>query len=301
VKENPNSSLTERQEVEENMKKITLGIVATALVAGLLFGGRLIPYSVTAFNKIQAAANDSVPVAFQLDAAKEQLKAIGPEIKNMVHQVAKEKSQINKLAADLSRQHQSLKVSYDEMQALRQHLESGDEFYVAVNHQRFNQSRVEEDLRHRLSVYKTAKATVSKKEAITKIRTESLANALAKLDEAKSQQRELEVKIENLTARHRMNEVIATANEINIDNSQLAKARKMLSDLDATIAAEEEFLNILPKYRGQIPVSADSVMPATNVLEEMDAYFKAESGKPTQGDSLDREDLVSTDFSDDQV
>ena len=44
-----------------------------------------------------------------------------------------------------------------------------------------------------------------------------------KLGEAKSQQRELELQIENLTARNRMNEVIATATQIKLDNSQLSK------------------------------------------------------------------------------
>jgi chromosome segregation ATPase len=254
-------------------KKITLGVVAVALLAGLAFGGNLVPYSKTAYNKLKNAANDSVPVSFQLDAARDQLQAIGPEIKSMVHEVAKEKVQINKLVADLEQHDKMLASSYDEMMALRSHLESGQEYYVAINKKKFNKSRVEEDLRHRFNIYKTAKATKEKKEAIVQIRQASLENALAKLDQAKSQQRELEVQIENLTARNRMNEVIASASELNIDSSQLAKARQMLSDLDVSISANEEYLNIMPNYRGQIPVSSDSLLPATNVLEEMDVYF----------------------------
>jgi chromosome segregation ATPase len=262
-------------------KKITLGVVAVALLAGLAFGGNLIPYSKTAYNKLRDAANDSVPVSFQLDAARDQLKAIGPEIKNMVHEVAKEKVQINKLVADLDQHNKMLETSYDEMMALRSHLESGEEFYVAINNKKFDQSRVEEDLRHRFNIYKTAEATKEKKEEIVRIRRTSLENALAKLDQAKVQQRELEVQIENLSARNRMNEVIASANELNIDSSQLAKARQMLTDLDASISANEEYLNIMPKYRGQIPVSSDSILPATDVLNEMDVYFGGEQAEDT--------------------
>ena len=109
------------------------------------------------------------------------------------------------------------------------------------------------------------------------IREKSLGNALAKLEQAKVQQQELEVQIENLSARNRMNEVIATANELDVNTSQLAKAREMLSDLDATISADEEYLNIMPGFRGQIPVSADSVLPTTDVVKEMDEYFGNES------------------------
>ena len=271
-------------------KKITLGFVAVALLAGLAFGGKLIPYSKTAYNKFRDAANDSVPVSFQLDAARQQLQAIGPEIKSMVHEVAKEKVQINKLLVDLKQHKQMLDSSKKEMMALRSHLESGEEFYVAVNSKKFDKSRVEEDLQHRFSIYKTAEATFEKKQEIIDIREKSLGNALAKLEQAKIQQQELEVQIENLSARNRMNEVIATANELDVNTSQLAKAREMLSDLDATISADEEYLNIMPGFRGQIPVSADSVLPTTDVLNEMDEYF----GNDSKADEVEISEVVES-------
>lgn len=267
-------------------KKVTLGVLAVALVGGLLFGGKLIPYSQTAYRNLRDAAQDRVPVSFQIDAAKDQLERIGPEIRDMVHQVAKEKVEIKRLAAELKQQDDMLSESYEEMMTLREHLESGDEYFVATNAQRYSNSRVEEDLRHRFTLYKTAEATRQKKAEILEIREKSLNAALAKLDEAKAQQRELEVQIENLTARHRMNEVVATATEINIDNSQLAKTRQMLNDIDAAISAQEEELQLAPKYYGQIPVSPESVVPNSNVLEEMDAYFNQDH------DSTDEE--VST-------
>ena len=263
-----------QNEQEKTMlKKITLGVVAVALLAGLAFGGKLIPYSQTAYSKFRDVANDSVPVSFQLDAARQQLQAIGPEIKSMVHEVAKEKVQINKLLVDLKQHRQMLDFSKKEMLALRNHLVSGDEFYVAVNNKKFDNKRVEEDLQHRFSIYKTAEATFEKKQEIITIREKSLGNALVMLEQAKVQRQELEVQIENLSARNRMNEVIAMASELDVDTRQLAKAREMLSDLDATISADEEYLNIMPGFRGQIPVSADSVLPTTDVLKEMDEYF----------------------------
>jgi hypothetical protein len=97
---------------------------------------------------------------------------------------------------------------------------------------------------------------------------------LAKLEEAKAQKRELEVQIENLAARQKMNEVYITASQINIDNSQLSKARQMLEDIDARLAAEEEMLNLIPKYSGQIPVSGDQKENVEDVLDAMDAYFQ---------------------------
>ena len=261
----------------KNLKRLTVGALGLALVGGVLFGGNLIPYAQTAFNNVRATAQDSVSVPFQIDAAKGQLAKIGPEIKNMVHQIAKEQVQINRLKNDLKLQESRLETSYDEMMTLRSHIESGDKFYVATNGKAYNSSRVEEDLRHRFKIYQTAEKTKQKQSEVLSIRQKALKSAVAKLDEAKSQQRELEVQIEHLVARNRMNEVVETASQINIDNSQLAKTREMLDDLDARISADEEVLNIAPKYYGQIPVNADLLEQDTNVLEDMDAYFNKDS------------------------
>lgn len=258
-------------------KKLTLGVLGAMLVGGLLFGGKLVPYAQTAYQKASSRAQESIPVSFQIDAAKSQLAKIGPEINSMVHTIAKEKVQINRLAADLEQHEKMLTKSYDEMMTLRKHVQSGENVYVATNKKAYSTSRVEEDLRHRFSLYQTAEKTKEKKQAIYEIRQKSLEAALAKLEQAKAQQRELEVQIENLVARNRMNDVIATASNLDIDSSQLAKTRQMLDDIDALISAKEEVLNIAPEYYGQIPVSADSIEADTDILEEMDAYFDGKS------------------------
>jgi len=76
-----------------------------------------------------------------------------------------------------------------------------------------------------------------------------------------------------------MNEVVETASQINVDNSQLAKTREMLDNLDARISADEEVLNIAPKYYGQIPVNVDTIDDDSDILSDMDAYF----GDDTEG------------------
>ncbi len=280
----------------KNLKRLTVGALGVAMVGGLLFGSNLVPYAQTAFNNLRTTAQSSVSVPFQIDAAKGQLAKIGPEIKNMVHQIAKEQVQVNRLKNDLKLQESRLDASYDEMMTLRSHIESGDKFYVATNGKAYNSSRVEEDLRHRFKIYQTAEKTKEKQSEVLAIRQKALKSAIAKLDEAKSQQRELEVQIEHLVARNRMNEVVETASQINIDNSQLAKTRVMLDDLDARISADEEVLNIAPKYYGQIPVNADSLQEDTDILDDMDAYFNKGSE-----DSVSNESDLKDSLGDDEL
>ncbi|MEM9412795.1 MAG: hypothetical protein AAGA30_16910, partial [Planctomycetota bacterium] len=167
--------------------------------------------------------------------------------------------------------------SKNQMLTLREHLTSGDEFYTAANLKTYTTARVEEDLNHRLDLYETAQQTVASQEQVLAARQAAVDAALEKLDEAKALQRELEVKIENLRARNRVNEVAKTASNINMDNSKLAQASATLDDIGAQIEADTEMLQMVPKYFGQIPVDQDSVVSHRNAIDRMDALFGSDT------------------------
>ena len=259
-------------------KKITIAAIGLVLVGGLLFGSNFIPYAQTAFQRVKAQAQDAVPLEVQIETARNQLKKIDPEIEDMVWQVAKEKAEIKRLDNDLERQSEVLAKRYDEMMTLREHISSGEEVYVATNGKAYTNDRVTEDLRHRFSLYQTAEATKEKSAQILDLRKVALESALTKIAEAQSQQRELEVQIDNLVARQRMVDVAKTASQLDIDDSQLSKTRGMIDDIGARIDTEEEMLSLAPKYFGEIPVSNDSVLADDgDILDEFDAYFSKDS------------------------
>lgn len=253
-------------------KKAIIAGAALLLIGAVVFGGRLVPYAQTAYDGVVDSVNSSVPIDFQIKTARKQLEKIDPEIRDMVYQIAKEKAQIKGLERQMAKDESMLKRQYDEMMTLRGHLQSGEEVYVATNGQAFANTRVEEDLRHRFSVYQTAEKTHQKSAQILEIRQQALATALTKLDNAKSLQRELEVQIENLTARERMVDVAKAASSINLDDSKLSVTQEMINDIGAKLDAEEEMLNMAPEYLGSIPVSGE-VTDNGNILDDMDEYF----------------------------
>ncbi|MFN5319848.1 MAG: hypothetical protein ACK493_15105 [Planctomycetota bacterium] len=255
------------------LKKATFMGLGLLLVGGLLFGSRIGPYAQTAVKKIRNTAEQSVPLTFQIDAARDQLKKIEPEIKNMVWQIAKEKAEIKRLEREVETQNASLTKKHEELLTLRNHLKSGETVYVATNGKAYTNARVEEDLRHRFSMYQTAEKTVDKSEQILDLRRKSLEQALAKLEQAQVHQRELEIELENLNARQRMVDVAKTASSINIDDSQLARTKSLIDEISAKIDAEEEMLNLAPKYLGEIPVSEGDVSADGDIAAEIDAYF----------------------------
>ena len=248
------------------------------LLLAVLFGSRLIPYAQTAYSNVTEAVNDSVSVKFQIQAAEKQLAKIGPEIHEMVRKVAKEKAQIVQLERELKSQEKGLEKSYDEMVTLREHLESGDSVYVATNGKGYHNARVEEDLRNRFSVYQTAEQTVEKSSQIIEIRKQGLESAMAKLDDAKVMQRELEVQLANMNARERMVDVAKTASNISIDDSQIARTQDLINDISARLDAEEIMINMTPEYLGSIPVSTSEFADG-DILEDMDRYFSSKASE----------------------
>ncbi len=255
-------------------KKLTLGVLGLLLVGGFLFGGRLVPYVSTAANKVRQAVKEQIPIEAQIDAATNQLGRINPEIKQMVHQIAKERAGIKRLERQLADNKANLSTSKKQMVALKNHLLSGDEYYTAANAKVYTNARVEEDLNHRLDLFETAKQTVESQEQVLEARRSAVVSAMAKLDEAKALQRELEVKIENLRARNRVNDVAKTASTIDMDNSELARAAAMIDDISAQIDADTEMLQMVPKYLGQIPVDEDSIVGERSALERMQDLFE---------------------------
>jgi hypothetical protein len=193
----------------------------------------------------------------------------------MVQQIAREKADIKRLTNDLNRQDVVLKERYSQMMVLREHVSSGEEVFVSTSGKAHTTDRVKEDLRHRFSIYQTAEKTREKSAQILELRNDALKNAFAKLDNAQAQHRELEVQIENLVARQRLVEVAETASELNIDDSQIAKTRDMINDIASNIDAKEAYLEMAPKYFGQIQVGDGQVDVSKDILEEMDAYFNA--------------------------
>jgi chromosome segregation ATPase len=270
------------------LKKAAFYGLGLLLVGGLLFGSRIVPYAQTAFKKIRSSAEQSVPLTFQIDAARDQLKKIDPEIKNMVWQIAKEKAEIKRLEREVEAQSAGLTKKHEELLTLRNHLKSGETVYVATNGKAYTNVRVEEDLRHRFSMFQTAEKTKEKSEQILDLRRKSLEQALAKLEQAQVHQRELEIELENLNARQRMVSVAKTASNINIDDSQLARTKSMIDEISAKIDAEEEMLNLAPKYLGEIPVSEGDVSAQGDIAAEIDAYFGGDShGEEPQAEIAD--------------
>lgn len=252
------------------LKKTLLVGGSVALVLALLFGTSIVPYAKSGLRNVQESVKRAIPVHAQLDAAREQIRAIGPEVRDMVAKVATEKVAILNLEKEIEGLAAQVKEEEVKIVSLREHLKGEQQFYVTKG-RAFTNEQVRNDLQKRFDRLKSTQNRMNSMQQVLDARQSALDAAIAKLDETKAQRHELEVIVEELEARMRVVEVQQQANHLNLDTSQLSAARKMMNEVRARIEAAEQEASLLPKYLGEIPVETGVIQE--DIEEQIDAYF----------------------------
>lgn len=252
------------------LKKTLLVGGSVALVLALLFGTSIVPYAKSGLRNVQESVKRAIPVHAQLDAAREQIRAIGPEVRDMVAKVASEKVAIQNLEKEIEGLAAQVKEEEVKIVSLRDHLKGEQQFYVTKG-RAFTNEQVRNDLQKRFDRLKSTQNRMNSMQQVLDARQAAFDAAIAKLDETKAQRHELEVIVEELEARMRVVEVQQQANHLNLDTSQLSAARKMMNEVRARIEAAEQEASLLPKYLGEIPVETGEIHE--DIEEQIDAYF----------------------------
>jgi chromosome segregation ATPase len=255
------------------IKKLALLIGGGALVLVLLFGSRLIPYAKTSLHKVRQAAQDAVPVSMQIDTARDQLKNVDREIRDMMMNVAKEEVDVRSVKDKLANGQSELDRQYTQIMRLKEHLDSGDEVYTSRSGKTYANERVRDDLKSRFRVYQTCERTLADLAKTLELREQGLEAAKSRLEQTISQRRELEIEIENLVARKQMVDVSKTANKLNFDGSELAETREMIQDISTKIEVEAQMLQLTPEFVGAIPAEDDSEASDVDISQQVEEYF----------------------------
>jgi chromosome segregation ATPase len=253
------------------LKKTILVGGGVALVLALLFGGTVLPYAKSGLRQVRENVKRAIPVKAQLEAAREQIKAIDPEIRSMVAKVATEKVAIGNLEKEIDALAMQIKDEEIRIVSLREHLKGGEQYYVTKG-RAFTNEQVRNDLQKRFDRLKSTQTRWNSMQQVLDARHAALDAAIAKLDETKVQRHELEVIVEELEARMRVVEVQQHANHLNLDSSELSAARKMMDEIRARIEAAEQEAAMLPKYLGEIPVEFGD--DDEDIESQIDAYFE---------------------------
>jgi septal ring factor EnvC (AmiA/AmiB activator) len=253
-------------------KAFWVGAGAVFLLS-LLFGRDAMSYVSTGYSRVRAVANDSVPLEFQLDRARQMIKDLDKPIQNSMHLIAKEEVEVAKLVRQVERNDKELATAKNEIMRLNGDLERGGSNYVYAGHT-YSEKQVKDDLARRFERFQVSEQTTAKLRQILAAREKGLSAAREKLTAMEAAKRQLEVDVENLVAREKMIEVAKASSEINIDDSALARTRELIGDIGSRLDVAERLVNTDTQLHGEINLDEPEV---SDITEKVTKYFGGES------------------------
>ncbi len=237
------------------IRRTIFSVAGLALLGLLVFGRSAASYVHTSAGMVQEAVKSSVPVSFELDRARKMVKDLVPDIRRNMHVIAQEEVEVERISAQIAASETKLDKDRNELVKLKNDASTKQVSYE-YGGRSYSLSQVKADLANRFERYKTAEATLASLKDIQAARRKSLEAARQKLEGMLATKRQLEVEVENLDARLKMIEVAQTTSNYNFDDSQLGRAKELVSDLRTRLNVAERMLTVEGDLHDEIPVSA---------------------------------------------
>jgi hypothetical protein len=241
------------------------------LLAALFFGRDAVSYISTSVAHVHQSFKDSVPIEFELERARKMIKDLTPEIHQNMRLIAVEEAEVERLEKQLATSEAQLATAREQMMRMKGDLDRGDSHFVYVGHT-YSRGQVTADLQRRFERFKTQDATVANLHKVLTARQRGLEAARDKLAGMEAAKRQLEVDVENLQARLKMVEVAQTTSEFNFDDSQLARTKDLINEIQTRIDVAEKLVNSEGAIYGEIPLEEEE-QQTNDVLQEMAEYF----------------------------
>jgi len=253
------------------LKKALFGAAAAAILTTLVFGRDAISYVKTFGTSARDAIKSEVPIEFEIQRARDMVGNLIPDIRKCMHVIAEEEVNVEHLNQDIARADVDLNKQKADVLTLQRDVDQSRPVYQYAS-RTYSPNDVKRDLACRFERYKTAEATLASKRQILSAREKSVVAAREKLEGMLTSKRDLEVQIENLDARLKTIQAAQTATNVQLDDSQLARAKKLIGDLNKQLDVAQKMLDTEGKFAGLIQVETTPVVPE-DLSAQIDDYF----------------------------
>lgn len=259
------------------IKKIAIGSLAVAAVGTFVFGRDAFSYLTTGVETVRDTVRGEVPVEFEIERARHEVEQLVPEIRRSMHVIAKEQVECEHLQEAIARREAELGDQEEAILALSAHLKSGETHFV-VHGRSYNDDEVQRDLTERFNRYQVAEEALNADKDTLAARQQALQAHRDTLESMLSQRKSLEVEIERLEARVRTIEARKTISDFAVDDSQLARCKEMIREIDGKLDVEEELLDADANFAGLIPIEEETAVPE-DIVEQVESYFSQEKSE----------------------
>ena len=258
------------------IKKAIIGAGVALLVALLFFGRDLVSYVRTSLGYVNEAVHDTVPIEFQIERARGLIDGLVPEIRKNLHVIAKEQVEVERLEKQVAETETKLAKAQEDIMRLKEDLATEQKEYT-YHGRTYTAAQVKTDLANRFERYKTSEATLGSLREIYDARQRSLEAAREKLEGMLAARRQLQVDVENLDARLKMVAAAQTTSDYNFDDSKLARAKELVSDLRSRLEVAEKLVDAEGHFQGQIQL--EEPVPE-DIVERVTEYFEHKEPAP---------------------
>ncbi len=270
-------------------KTVKAGL-ATLGIAAVVFGTQAWSYIRTGVNNVQNAVQSEVPIAFELDRARNEVQQLLPEIRKSLHVVAEEQVDVEhlKLALDnkgaaLAEQQQSLVTLTADLKSDRQHF-----VYAGSNYDRVE---LEKDLAERFSRFKIAEESLKKEREMLVMKTRALTIHRDTLEKMLSQKKTMELELDRLQARLRTVESRKQISSLSIDDSKLAQVKSMIGTIDKKLDVEDAVLDAEGNFSDLIPVTKPAIS-TVDIVAAVEAHLGTQPPAPPEVELVSATDEV---------
>jgi len=126
-------------------------------------------------------SNSQVPIEFELDRDRHELKRLEPEIRRTMYNIAKEEVAIERLETEIKHDEAALQKSARDIATLKKALDRGDEKFEFAGRQ-YTAEQVKKDLNRRIENHQTNEILLETLRSVGESRTHALKVARSRLE-----------------------------------------------------------------------------------------------------------------------
>jgi hypothetical protein len=251
------------------IKKAVLVATGLGVTTLVLFGKDAASYVSTSYHKLTDSVQESVPVEFQIDRARQMVKDLEPEIRNSMHVIAKEEVALEQLNQQISNNQSKADKDKSDILRLQADLSSNKNTYHYASRS-YTSDEVKQDLARRFSRFKVADDTLASMKQMRDAREKNLDAAQQKLAAMINARHKLDVDIQNLEAKRKLVEVAQASSEYVFDDTQLARCKELIGDIRTRLDVAAKLANADVTVETEIPL--DDATPV-DITEQVTEYF----------------------------
>jgi hypothetical protein len=259
------------------IKKALIAAGGLAILSVLFFGRDALSYMSTSYGWMRDSVKAQVPIEFEIERARREVKNLVPDIRRNMHVIAQEEVEIERLDKEIAKTELTMTREKDEIMKLKTDLSKAQPVYHYVGRS-YPAAQVKIDLANRFERYKTHDATLASLRDILAARRTSLDAARQKLESMLAEKRNLEVAVENLEAQFKVIQVAQTTSEFNIDDSRLGRVKDLIADVRARLNVAERLANSQTELNCEIQLGAGE---SEDILNQVTEYFDGQKPEAT--------------------